>query len=53
MNLTDLLDKFTRLFASFTQLGIAFEQMMRTYLQTDPLYADRFEKVFSWLEWPD
>ena len=26
---------------------------MRTYLQTDPLFSDRFEKVFSWMEWPD
>ena len=53
MNLTDLLDKLTRLSASFSQQGTAFERMMRTYLQTDPLYSDRFEKVFSWMEWPD
>uniref|UniRef100_UPI002618D723 restriction endonuclease n=1 Tax=Ferrimicrobium sp. TaxID=2926050 RepID=UPI002618D723 len=53
MNLTDLLDKLTRLSASFSQQGTAFERMMRTYLQTDPLYCDRFEKVFSWMEWPD
>ncbi|MHB8191380.1 MAG: type ISP restriction/modification enzyme [Ferrimicrobium sp.] len=53
MNLTDLLDKLTRLSANFSQQGTAFERMMRTYLQTDPLYCDRFEKVFSWMEWPD
>ena len=53
MNLTNLLDKLTRLSASFSQQGTAFERMMRTYLQTDPLYSDRFEKVFSWMEWPD
>jgi len=53
MNLTDLLEKLTRLSASFSQQGTAFERMMRTYLQTDPLYPDRFEKVFSWMEWPD
>ena len=53
MNLTDLLDKLTRLSASSSQQGTAFERMMRTYLQTDPLFSDRFEKVFSWMEWPD
>ena len=53
MNLTDLLEKLTRLSASFSQQGTAFERMMRTYLQTDPLYSDRFEKVFSWMEWPN
>ena len=53
MNLMDLLDKLTRLSASFSQQGTAFERMMRTYLQTDPLYSERFEKVFSWMEWPD
>ena len=53
MNLTDLLDKLTRLSASFSQQGTAFERMMRTYLQTDPLYSDRVEKVSSWMEWPD
>jgi predicted helicase len=46
MNLTDLLDKLTLLSASFSQQGTAFERMMGTYLQTDPLYSDRFEKVF-------
>ena len=49
MNLTDLLEKLTRLSASFSQQGTAFERMMRTYLQTDPLYSERFEKVLSWM----
>lgn len=53
MNLTGLLDKLTRLSANSSQQGTAFERMMRTYLQADPLYSDRFEKVFSWMEWPD
>ncbi|SHE94159.1 Predicted helicase [Ferrithrix thermotolerans DSM 19514] len=53
MNLTDLLEKLTLLSANSTQQGNAFERLMRAYLQTDPLYASRFEKVFSWMEWPD
>ncbi|MCI2976338.1 MAG: DEAD/DEAH box helicase family protein, partial [Ferrimicrobium sp.] len=53
MNLTDLLEKLTRLSASTSQQGTAFERMMQTYLQTDPMFSQRFEKVFSWMEWPD
>ncbi len=25
---------------------------MRDYLQTEPLYADRFSQVWKWMEWP-
>lgn len=47
MNLTEPLDRLTRFSVSFSQQESAFERMTRTYLQIDPLYCDRFEKVFS------
>ena len=32
--------------------GDLFENLMRDYLQTEPLYADRFSQVWKWMEWP-
>ncbi|WP_298344091.1 hypothetical protein [Ferrimicrobium sp.] len=26
---------------------------MRAYLMTDSLFADRFEKMFTWMDWPE
>jgi hypothetical protein len=49
MNLTDLLEKLTRLTVSFSQQETAFAQMMQAYLRADPLYAEHFEKVLA--EW--
>ncbi|WP_276937939.1 type ISP restriction/modification enzyme [Ferrimicrobium acidiphilum] len=53
MNLTQLLAKLELLAASTSQQGMAFERMMRAYLTMDPLFADRFEKVFTWMDWPE
>ena len=53
MNLTDLLAKLAVLAANKRQQGDAFERMMLSYLRTDPLFADRFDKVFFWMDWPD
>jgi predicted helicase len=32
--------------------GHKFERLMQAYLQTDPLYAPRFQKVWLWEEFP-
>jgi predicted helicase len=34
------------------ELGDRFERMMCAYLRTDPLYAERFEQVWLWQQWP-
>ncbi|MFW5471615.1 DEAD/DEAH box helicase [Knoellia sp. CPCC 206435] len=33
--------------------GTAFERLMASYLRTAPEYADRFDEVYLWDEWPD
>jgi predicted helicase len=33
-------------------LGDRFERMMCRYFEVDPLYADRFDKVWMWNDWP-
>lgn len=38
---------------SARELGDRFERLMRAYLTTDPLYAERFEQVWLWQDWPD
>ena len=34
-------------------LGDRFERMMLGYFEIDPLYADRFDKIWMWNHWPD
>ena len=33
--------------------GDRFERLIKTFLKTDPVYADLFEEVWLWMEWPD
>lgn len=33
-------------------LGDRFEGLMRAYLRTDPMWADRFNDVWLWPDWP-
>lgn len=33
--------------------GSAFENLMASYLRTAPEYADRFDEVYLWQEWPE
>ena len=33
--------------------GSAFERLMASYLRTAPEYADRFDEVYLWQDWPE
>lgn len=33
--------------------GSAFERLMASYLRTAPEFADRFDEVYLWQEWPE
>lgn len=33
--------------------GSAFERLIKAYLRTEPKYADQFDQVWMWDEWPD
>ena len=33
--------------------GTAFERLVRQFLLTDPRYAERFDEVWMWSEWPE
>ncbi len=52
IKLEDLLDKLSLSAANSTQKGSAFERLMASYLRTAPEFADRFEEVYLWQDWP-
>lgn len=33
--------------------GDKFERLVRTWLLTEPVHADRFDEVWRWTDWPD
>jgi len=52
MKLEDLLDNLWFSATSSTEKGSAFERLMASYLRTAPEFADRFEEVYLWQDWP-
>ncbi len=51
--LEDLLDKLAVSAGNNTEKGTAFEKLMASYLRTAPEFADRFEDVYLWQDWPE
>lgn len=52
MTFQDILDKYRKRSFSERDKGARFERLMQAYLQTDPLYAGLFSKVWLWEEFP-
>ena len=48
----ELLDKLAVAATTTTAKGNAFERLMASYLRTAPEFADRFEDVYLWQDWP-
>jgi predicted helicase len=51
--LNTVLQQFRDDARSNRDLGDRFERMMHRYFELDPLYADRFAKLWMWNDWPD
>ncbi|NVZ11550.1 DEAD/DEAH box helicase [Allochromatium humboldtianum] len=49
----DLLNAFTEAARNNRDKGDLFERLIANYLMTDPQYADLFDSVWLWSEWPD
>ena len=47
-----LLDKLYFSSANETDKGTKFERLTQSFLQTDPIWAAQFEKVWMWDQWP-
>ncbi|NVO84279.1 DEAD/DEAH box helicase [Hymenobacter terrestris] len=52
MTFQQILDKYRKISFSEKDKGLRFERLMQAYLQTDPLYADRFSDVWLWNDFP-
>jgi len=52
MTFTQILQKYKEASFSKRDQGDRFERLMQGYLKTDPFYADRFQKVWLWNEFP-
>ncbi len=50
MSFQTVLEKFRTISFSERDKGERFERLMQAYLQTDPLYAHKFKKVWLWNE---
>jgi predicted helicase len=52
MNFNTILEQYRRKSFSERDKGDRFERLMQLYLQTEPYYASRFNKVWMWDEFP-
>jgi len=48
----DLLEQYRALITNNRDKGTQFEHLVKSYLLTDPLYANEFQHVWLWNEWP-
>ncbi|MFC5142400.1 DEAD/DEAH box helicase [Actinomycetospora rhizophila] len=48
----DVLDDLRRVATSEADKGSRFEQLIVSYLKTDPTFADQFSDVYMWQDWP-
>lgn len=47
-----ILEEFRKTATSTRDLGDKFERLILQYLQTDPIYKERFSKVWLWMDFP-
>lgn len=51
--LQSILDQFRDDARNNRDLGDRFERLMHRYFELDPIYAEQFDKVWMWNDWPD
>ncbi len=51
--LQSILEQIRQHSQSEREKGEGFERLMKAFFKTDPTWADRFEDVWLWREWPD
>jgi predicted helicase len=47
-----VLRKYRAVSVSERDNGCRFERLMRSYLETDPVYADMFASIWFWNDFP-
>ncbi|QIX27219.1 DEAD/DEAH box helicase [Nocardioides sp. JQ2195] len=48
----DVLDELRAAATSESDKGTQFEKLVQAYLRTDPVFADQYDEVWMWGEWP-
>ncbi len=48
----DLLEQYNELIINQRDKGTSFEKLMKSFLETEPLYIDQYKKVYMWSEFP-
>lgn len=48
----DLLEQYNDLIINQRDKGTSFEKLMKSFLETEPLYLDQYKKVYMWSEFP-
>ncbi|MFI6514092.1 DEAD/DEAH box helicase [Spirillospora sp. NPDC050679] len=48
----DILTEIRETSETNVERGTRFENLMVSYLRSDPAYADRFDQVWRWTDWP-
>jgi len=48
-----VLTEFRKTAISTRDLGDKFEKLMLEYLNTDPLYKNKYSDIWLWMDWPD
>lgn len=48
----EILEQFRQEATSNRDLGDKFERLVASYFATDPIYADHYDQVWLWSEWP-
>lgn len=51
--LQTILDQFREDKRNNRDLGDRFERLIHRFIELDPLYAERFDKVWMWNDWPE
>lgn len=52
MSFSKILEKYRKISFSQKDKGDRFERLIQAYLLTDPIYANKFKKVWLWNEFP-
>ena len=52
MDFTTILENYRKRSYSERDKGTRFEELMRRFMLTNPLYADEMDKVWLWMDFP-
>ena len=52
MKIIEILEEFRKIFANERDKGIAFEKIVKIYLENEPKYREIIEKVWMWTDFP-